>query len=139
MSMFGSKKESTASSSGAVSHNSLVKGTLVKGNVKSEKDIRIDGTIEGSLSCDSKVVLGPTAYVKGTITCRDAVVEGKIDGDIYVEELLNMRKSATLNGEISTNKLIIEPGAVFKGNIKMGKLQQNAAKKPAINLPREAS
>jgi cytoskeletal protein CcmA (bactofilin family) len=138
--MFGGNKANpTASSSGAVSHNSLVKGTIVRGNVKSEKDIRIDGTIEGSLTCDAKVVLGPTAYIKGTVTCRDAVVEGKLDGDIFVEDLLNMRKSANLNGEISTNKLIIEPGAVFKGNIKMGKLQNNGVKKPPVNISREAS
>jgi cytoskeletal protein CcmA (bactofilin family) len=129
--MFGNKTMPTSTPSGAIQHNSLVKGTVVKGDVKSEKDIRVEGTIEGNLTCDARLVIGPNGFIKGVVTCRDAVIEGKIEGDIYVTDLLNLRKSAQLVGQISTNKLIIEPGATFKGTSKMGKSGVNNAAKPA--------
>lgn len=144
--MFGSNKDKqlpgkASPAGGSVSHNSLVKGTVVKGDVKSESDIRIDGIVEGSLICEAKVVIGPTGFIQGTVNCRDAVVEGKIDGNIYVTELLNLRKTAQLNGEIETSKLIVEAGAVFSGHCRMGKQNANsanpAARKP--HLQKEAS
>lgn len=128
--MFGGKKEQNTNAASPGLHNSLVKGTFVKGDVKSESDIRVDGSINGTLKCDAKVVIGSTGTVQGTITCRDAVIEGKVEGDVTVAELLNLRKTAQLTGEIISSKLIIEAGAVFHGNCRMGK-QGSASNKPS--------
>jgi cytoskeletal protein CcmA (bactofilin family) len=130
--MFGVKRENKNPTKGlpvggSVSHNSLVKGTLVKGDVKSETDIRVDGVIEGRLDCDAKVVIGPTGHVQGSVTCRDAVIEGRVEGNVLVTDLLNLRKTAQLTGDIDTNKLIVEAGAIFAGNVRMGKAVANHA------------
>lgn len=137
--MFGGNRDKQTQAKGlpmggSVSHNSLVKGTVVKGDVKSETDIRVDGIVEGKLECDAKVVIGPTGFVQGTITCRDAVVEGRIDGNIYVTDLLNLRKTAQVKGEIETSKLIVEAGAVFTGQCRMGKVSANASGKAPAKL-----
>ena len=127
MSMFGgNKNETSRTAMGGVSHNSLVKGTVVKGEVRSESDIRIDGRIEGQLFCDAKVVIGATGFIQGTIRCKDAVIEGQVEGDIFVDNLLKRRQSAKLNGKIQTAKLIVEAGAVFTGHCSMGKAPANS-------------
>ena len=126
--MFGNnnnnKKETTKSSSSLPSsslhsHNSLVQGTTVEGTVRSKSDIRIDGSIKGKLICDAKVIIGPTGFVNGEIKCKNAVIEGKFDGNLQVSELLNIRDSANVNGDISTNKLIVQSGATFNGTCTM--------------------
>ncbi|WP_282780776.1 bactofilin family protein [Phaeodactylibacter xiamenensis] len=125
--MFGgnNKKENTNTKSNSASTvssglNSLVKGTVVEGTVKSESDIRIDGTIKGKLVCDAKVIIGPTGYVEGEIRCQNAVVEGKFEGTLEVSELLNVRESAVVSGEVSTEKLIVQSGATFNVTCSMG-------------------
>lgn len=137
--MFRTNKDAPAATknapAGLSAHNLLVKGTVVKGDVKAESDIRVDGIIEGSLICDSKVVIGPTGFVNGTITCRDAVIEGRLEGNIVVSDLLNLRKTAQLKGEIETSKLIVEAGAVFNGHVRMGK--QNVSTNATSNNSRK--
>lgn len=126
--MFGgnNKKEtstnSKASSGPSTSQglNSLVKGTVVEGTVKSETDIRIDGTIKGKLHCDAKVIIGPSGYVEGEIRCKNAVIEGKFEGNLQVTELLNVRESASISGEVLTEKLIVQSGATFNVTCSMG-------------------
>lgn len=123
--MFGSNKEKqVVSSSGggaSLSHNSLVHGTKIKGDVYSESDIRIDGEVEGSIQCQAKLVLGPRAIIKGKIVCRNARIEGRVEGNVNVTEVLDLRKTAFIQGDILTKKLIIEEGAVFNGSCQMQK------------------
>ncbi|MEM7101600.1 MAG: polymer-forming cytoskeletal protein [Bacteroidota bacterium] len=109
------------------SHNSLVKGTVVDGKVKSKSDIRIDGSIKGSLDCQAKVVIGPSGYIEGQISCKNAVILGRVEGNITVSETLKLEKSAHVNGEITTMKFIVAPGAVFNGQCKMGKQESNVS------------
>ena len=128
--MFGSnnnKREVTKTksntiipSSGTHSLNSLVQGTVIEGAVKSVSDIRVDGTIKGKLICDAKVIIGPTGFVEGEISCKSAVIEGKFSGTLEVAELLNVRERADISGEIVTNKLIVQSGAVFNVSCTMG-------------------
>ncbi len=131
--MFGSNTKSEAnkakSNAGAVvssSHslNSLVQGTVVEGTVKSESDIRIDGAIKGKLFCDAKVIIGPTGFVEGQIRCQNAVIEGKFEGIIEVAELLNIRETAKISGEVTTDKLIVQSGATFNVTCSMGSAQK---------------
>ncbi|MDG2343856.1 MAG: polymer-forming cytoskeletal protein [Flavobacteriales bacterium] len=100
--------------------NRIVEGTNIEGDIKSESNIRIDGYVKGTVTTKGRLVLGSTGKIDGEITCKNADIEGKLNGVIQVNELLSLKSTAILHGEISTNKLSIEPGAIFSGNCKMG-------------------
>ena len=101
-------------------------GTDITGDVKSNGDIRIDGSLSGNLNTKGKVVIGATGKVKGEIICKNSEVAGFIEGKITVTQLLNLKVSSKINGDIITSKLSIEPGAVFSGNCKMNDTDNNA-------------
>ena len=131
--MFGNKKneESKAAKKTAVTPtsnalNSLVQGTTLIGEITSESDIRIDGIIKGKLNCNAKVIIGPTGCVEGEVHCKNAIVEGRLEGTIHVAELLNVRETADINGDIYTSKLIVQSGAIFNVGCKMGTQHSNA-------------
>ena len=94
-------------------------GTEIKGDVSSNGDIRIDGILQGNLKTKGKVVIGETGSVKGEIKCKNSDVEGSIEGKIHVSELLSLKATSNLNGDIIARKLAIEPGSKFTGNCKM--------------------
>ena len=100
--------------------NILVKGTTVEGKVVTESDIRIDGILRGSLDCKAKVVIGPTGIVDGDIICQNALIEGKFDGKLVVREMLSLRGTAVVTGDVNTAKLVVEAGAMFNVTCKMG-------------------
>jgi len=109
------------------SHNSLVQGTLVEGTIQSENDFRVDGTIKGELHCKAKVIIGPSGKVEGEIKCNNAVIEGEFEGQIEVHDLLNVRKTAKVSGEVKTKKLIVEPGGLFNVSCVMGAGKMHSA------------
>jgi cytoskeletal protein CcmA (bactofilin family) len=109
--------------------NLIGNGTEIKGNIYSNGDLRIDGLIKGNIQATGKVVVGSTGRVEGEIECQNADISGEVKANIRVAELLSLKSNATVSGDILTNKLAIEPGAVFTGACKMG--QQFAA--PAEN------
>lgn len=122
--MFGSSKETedtkkttTTTPSGAL--NALVKGTVVEGSVRCDSDMRVDGLIKGKLTCASKVIIGPTGAVEGEIKCQNAVIEGRFKGILQVSELLSVRETAEVEGDITTNKLLVQSGAKFNVSCKM--------------------
>lgn len=122
--MFGSSKESedskkTVATSPAGALNALVKGTVIEGTVRCDSDLRVDGTIKGKLSCTSKVIIGPTGAVEGEIRCQNAVIEGRFKGNLHVSELLNVRETAEVDGDVITNKLVVQSGAKFNVACKM--------------------
>lgn len=140
--MFGSKnKDNNVKKSGAItsgpSHslNTLVQGTSVEGTIRCESDIRIDGTVKGSLDCKAKVIIGPQGLVDGDVICKNAVIEGRFEGTLQVAELLNVRESAQVNGDIKTNKLIVQSGAIFNVACKMGvqSSSNGMSSKPSAN------
>lgn len=99
--------------------NLISNGTEITGDVRSQGDIRIDGTMIGNLSTKGKVVIGNTGKVKGEVICKNSEVSGEIEGKINVSQLLTLKISSRINGDIVTNKLSIEPGARFTGNCNM--------------------
>ena len=99
--------------------NILSAGTTLKGDVKSNGDIRIDGTLIGSVSSKGKVIIGPTGNIEGEVICQNADFSGVIKARIVVTELLHLKSTAKITGEIITNKLAIEPGAKFTGTCNM--------------------
>lgn len=100
--------------------NMIGNGTVITGDIQSKGDIRIDGILKGSVKTDGKLVVGSTGIVEGDVTCSNADVSGEIKAKITVSQLLSLKSSSKLNGDIITNKLSIEPGASFSGSCSMG-------------------
>jgi len=94
-------------------------GTDITGDIKSTGDIRIDGSLTGNLNTKGKVVIGPTGKINGEVVCKNSEVSGIIEGKIVVGQLLNLKASSKILGDIETSKLSIEPGAIFTGTCKM--------------------
>ncbi|PKP48686.1 MAG: cell shape determination protein CcmA [Bacteroidetes bacterium HGW-Bacteroidetes-12] len=114
--------------------NIIQKGTEITGNIICAGDIRIDGTLKGSLISQGKLVVGVSGVIDGEIQCKNADVSGNINAKINVEELLQLKSTANIVGEINTNKLSIEPGANFSGTCNMGNgnnIKLNGVKKEA--------
>ena len=121
--MFGNKNNAILKKNNDFDFSAMNKigdGTAIIGDINSNGDIRIDGTITGTVNCKGKLILGPSGSVIGDISCSNAEISGNIKGNLHVTELLNLKSSATVNGEISTGKLSIEPGANFSGTCIMG-------------------
>lgn len=124
--MFGSndskdsRKSSAGTSSGIQSNNSLVNGTRIEGSVFTESDIRIDGTVSGKIRCKGRVIIGASGQIEGDIECVNAVIEGKFTGTLVVGELLQVKESAVVEGDVNTAKLIVHAGSTFNVTCKMG-------------------
>jgi cytoskeletal protein CcmA (bactofilin family) len=116
--MFNSNsKMSKNNDADGVMRNHLAAGTSVKGDIETQGDIRIDGTVEGSLVSKGKLVVGNTGHIIGEVNCVTAHVSGKLEGIISVSEMLKVQESGQLKGEISYGKLSVEPGAELEGKI----------------------
>jgi cytoskeletal protein CcmA (bactofilin family) len=105
--------------------NRIVEGTIIKGNILSHADFRMDGNLVGNFQSNGKIVIGPAGSVKGDIICKNADIEGKFDGKIQVSEILNVRSKASIHGEVTCAKLSVEPGADFSASCVM---KQNVKK-----------
>lgn len=99
--------------------NLIGKGTTIVGDLKANGDIRVDGTIKGKLHGKGRVVIGNSGIVEGEIHCQNAEVSGIVKGHIAVSDLLSLKASAKVNGDIQTSKISIEPGAIYTGNCNM--------------------
>lgn len=100
--------------------NRIVEGTRFKGEISCESNIRIDGAFEGDLSTKGRLVVGPQGSLKGTVVCQNCEVEGSLEGKVSVEELLSLKSTASVDGEVHYGKLSIEPGAALTGTCFMG-------------------
>jgi|UniRef100_UPI00404AF48E cytoskeletal protein CcmA (bactofilin family) len=105
--------------------NRIVEGTKIQGNIESVADFRLDGQLVGNFTSKGKLVLGPVGVIKGDVICKNADVEGAITGKIQIQELLNIKATAKINGEVSTGKLAVEPGAEFNATCTMSNSTRN--------------
>ncbi|RRJ94121.1 bactofilin family protein [Flavobacterium macacae] len=118
--------------------NRIVEGTIIKGDIISEADFRLDGELIGNFQSKGKIVIGPAGKVIGDISCRNADIEGKFDGRIEVLEILNVKSKAKIYGEVIVGKLSVEPGAEFsascvmKANVK--NLNPNDGRQPGEKI-----
>jgi len=99
--------------------NRIVEGTIIKGNILSQADFRLDGDLVGNFQSNGKIVIGPAGSIKGDIVCKNADIEGKFDGKIQVVEMLNVKSKASIHGEVVCAKLSVEPGADFSATCVM--------------------
>ena len=104
--------------------NRISQGTNIVGDITSQGGFRIDGEVEGNINTPNKVVIGKTGVVKGSLICKDADIEGLVEGTMQVSNLLSIKATARIEGEVTVGKLAVEPGATFnascdmKGNLK---------------------
>lgn len=99
--------------------NRIVEGTIIKGDIISQADFRLDGELTGNFQSTGKLVIGPAGSVTGDIVCNNADIEGKFNGTIQVTEILNVKATASIHGEVSVGKLSVEPGADFSASCTM--------------------
>ncbi len=114
----GIKKESMATETGT-QQNSIAKGSTITGDIVSDGDFRIEGTIEGNVKTPGKVVLGRTGIIKGTLTSANADIEGKFSGKLILTDTLTLKSTAYVEGEVEVAKLAVEPGATFNATCVM--------------------
>ena len=94
-------------------------GTVIKGEILSPCDIRIDGTFEGKVTAKGRVVIGETANVKGEIICDNVDLWGKVEGDIFAKNTLSLKEGCVVNGDLHIRKIAVELGSTFNGTCQM--------------------
>lgn len=99
--------------------NSIMEGTTVEGEIRSDSNVRIDGRVKGMINVRGRLIVGASGVIEGDVTCQSSDIEGTVNGKINCQDLLSLKATAKLNGDINTKKLAIEPGAVFTGNCSM--------------------
>jgi len=132
--MFSEKKEKQPQ---VLERNIIGKNTSIVGDVISEGDFRIDGSVEGTIKTSGRVVIGKDGAVKGKVFCENADIEGKFSGELQVSSLLTLKATAVISGDVIISKLSVEPGAEFnatcamKGSVKELKNEQSKKEKTA--------
>lgn len=94
-------------------------GSVIKGEIYSPNDIRIDGTFEGKLKSDGRVVVGEKAVINGVIICENLDFQGTMTGQIFVRDSLSLKNGCKVNGDLHIRRLTVELDAMFDGNCKM--------------------
>jgi cytoskeletal protein CcmA (bactofilin family) len=121
--MLGIGNKNSASESSAI--NLIGTGTRITGDIVSNGDVRIDGILSGNISLKGRLVIGPQGRVEGDVNCQNADISGEIKGKLNVIEMLALKATAKITGDIVTGKLAIEPGANFTGTCSMGAIVKN--------------
>lgn len=111
------KVEPTAVNVNSVSRISA--GTVIKGEIVSPYDIRIDGTFEGKVQSNGRVVAGENAVIKGDIICENVDLWGKVEGNIFVKDTLSLKEGCSVTGGLNVRRLSVELGATLNGNCRM--------------------
>lgn len=102
------------------SSNIIGKGTILEGNIETFGNIRIEGKVVGNIKTKSKAAFGHSSQIDGSVLAQNAEVAGHISGSVEISEVLILKATAVIDGDIITNKLIVESGAEFNGSCKMG-------------------
>jgi cytoskeletal protein CcmA (bactofilin family) len=138
--MFNRKKENTLQGDlKAGSINIIGIGTEIKGDLNTKGDVRIDGKIIGDLSSKAKVVIGTTGEVIGNIYSESAEILGLVKGDLSITETLFLKATANVNGNVSSNKILVENGANLTGHCQTGITQTKSIIKPNLDGREEIS
>lgn len=118
--MFNKQEDKKSVAEMVSSSNVISKETLIKGDIKAQGNIRIEGKVEGTLDSQNKIVIGDSALVIGNVRAEEAEVSGRIEGEIHCTGVLFLKKTAVIEGNIYTQKLVVENGAIFNGKCQMG-------------------
>ena len=113
----------------SVRNNLIGNGTTIKGEIIATGDVRIDGTIIGTVKSNGKIVVGQQGVVEGDIMCNSTDISGHVKGTIRVDELTSLKSTSRLEVELYTKQLFIEVGAIFTGKCDMSQKVAEAPKK----------
>lgn len=98
------------------------KSVIIRGELSGSEDLFLDGEVEGNIDLrNHNLVIGPNGRVRANVHAKDVVIHGKVDGNIVGVDRVELKKSALLNGDIDTQRIVIEDGAFFKGSIDIRK------------------
>jgi len=96
------------------------KSVFVKGELSGSEDLYVDGQVEGSIALKANnLTVGPNGQVKASVEAKGVVVQGKVEGNIHASDRVELRKSANVIGDISTQHISIEEGAYLKGKVEI--------------------
>ncbi|GLB48117.1 bactofilin family protein [Neptunitalea lumnitzerae] len=118
--MFNEKKPVKTKGESNGMSNRILPNTVIKGDVTSDSDFRIDGKLVGTVKTSGKLVIGKTGVIDGKSECENADIEGTYTGTLIVSGLLSLKSTAKVEGEIVAAKLDIDAGAVFNATCNMG-------------------
>src|SRR5271165_1869599 len=94
------------------------KSVVIKGELSGSEDLYVDGQVEGSIELrNNNLIVGPNGNVKANVTAKGVVVQGKVQGQVTATERVELRKSAVVDGDVTTQRIAVEEGAFFKGKI----------------------
>lgn len=113
------------------------KGATLQGNIDTFGNVRVDGKLIGDIRSKSKVATGNASVVEGSITAQNAEIEGEVKGSLEVAELLVLKSTAIIHGDIFTTKMVVEAGAIFNGKCQMGDIEQIKKMMEQIENPKE--
>ena len=102
-----------------IERNRISKNTKIVGDINSDGDFRIDGTLEGTLKTNGRVIIGVDGFIQGNVEASNAEIEGKFSGTLKVENVLTIKSTASISGDVSIGKLSVEPGAAFNATCEM--------------------
>jgi cytoskeletal protein CcmA (bactofilin family) len=116
------------------------KSVVVKGELSGSEDLVVDGEVEGSIALRGQsLTIGPNGRVRANVEARNVILHGRVDGDIHASERVELRKSASLSGDITTARISIEDGAFFKGTIDIQKPEPAPKIEPRPQAPAAAT
>lgn len=110
-------------------NNLIGNGTTIKGEIIATGDIRVDGTVIGTMKSSGKIVVGQQGVIEGEIICNSADISGRVKGIMRVEELTSLKSTSRLEVELYTKQLFIEIGAIFTGKCDMSQKVAEMPKK----------
>lgn len=115
------EKEKKGEADGSL--NIIGRGTEIQGNVSATGDMRVEGRIKGTITCKARLVLSPEGVIEGNIDAVQATIAGDVKGTVVARQLLHIQETGKVLGDIFTEKLIVQLGAFFSGNCRMGKVE----------------
>ena len=108
------------------------RSVVVRGELSGSEDLYLDGEIEGNIELrDHSLVIGPNGRIRANVTAREVVIHGRVEGNVTASERAELKRSCVLTGDVSTQRIVIEDGAFFKGSVDLKKEAKTEPKKPA--------
>lgn len=119
------KRDQVETSNAALT--TIAKGTVLEGNIETFGQIRIEGKVTGYIKTQSRLVLGDSSVIEGNTFSQNAEIGGEVRGTVQVSDVLVLKSTAVIHGDIVTGKLVVEAGAIWNGNCKMGNAKDKAS------------
>ena len=132
--MFISKKNEKLQEQRGSNFNLIAQGTEITGDVSTAGDLRIDGQVQGNISCTAKLVIGEEGKILGNVDCHSGEISGAVIGQIIAKEVLQLNQSSSIEGDIEATRFIVEDGASIKGRCTTSKSLELPGHLPDVKL-----